>query len=77
MNSEEVEPIGNGPQEDPNGRADVELHLTPGQPLTYSVTAADFKPKTPGALNARRTQAPLRRQFEQQPGEDEEREIQF
>lgn len=38
---EEIEPIGDGPQFDPNGTADVSTHLH-NKNLHYSITADDF-----------------------------------
>lgn len=46
---EEVEPIGDGPQFNPNGTADVRANLHDSE-LSYSITADDFvrdRKKTP------------------------------
>lgn len=42
VTKEEIEPIGDGPQFNPNGTADVSTHDQHNQNLHYSITADDF-----------------------------------
>lgn len=43
---EEIEPIGDGPQYDPNGTADISANVH-NQQLDYSITADDFVRERP------------------------------
>lgn len=55
---EDVEPIGDGPQFDPNGRADIQTNSHNNE-LRYSITAEDFvREKHNGSISITTTERP-------------------